>query len=71
MCIRFQLLFLLVALTFFTSCKTNREKTDPGVTITDTTLKFEPNWESIKKNYKDPKWFNEAKFGIFIHWGVY
>ncbi|MDO6801359.1 alpha-L-fucosidase [Wenyingzhuangia sp. 1_MG-2023] len=32
---------------------------------------FEPNWESIKKNYKDPEWFNKQKFGIFIHWGAY
>lgn len=40
--------------------------------VTDTLIKkYEPNWESIKKNYKDPKWFNEQKFGIFIHWGAY
>lgn len=32
---------------------------------------FQPNWESIKKNYKDPAWFNKQKFGIFIHWGAY
>ncbi|WP_094766636.1 alpha-L-fucosidase [Pseudozobellia thermophila] len=33
--------------------------------------KFEPNWESIKAHYKDPEWFNDQKFGIFIHWGAY
>ncbi|MDV7185860.1 alpha-L-fucosidase [Lutibacter sp. TH_r2] len=33
--------------------------------------KYEANWESIKKNYKDPEWFNKTKFGIFIHWGAY
>ena len=33
--------------------------------------RFEPNWKSIKENYKDPKWFNDQKFGIFIHWGAY
>lgn len=32
---------------------------------------FKPNWESIKENYKVPKWFLDAKFGIFIHYGVY
>ncbi|UZO82291.1 alpha-L-fucosidase [Aquimarina sp. ERC-38] len=32
---------------------------------------FEANWESIKTNYKDPEWFNNQKFGIFIHWGAY
>ena len=32
---------------------------------------FEPNWDSIRANYKVPEWFQDAKFGIFIHWGVY
>lgn len=32
---------------------------------------FEPTWESLKANYKTPNWFNQAKFGIFIHWGLY
>lgn len=32
---------------------------------------FEPTWESIGKNYKTPAWFEDAKFGIFLHWGLY
>lgn len=35
------------------------------------TKRFEPNWESIAKQYKIPEWYKDAKFGIFIHWGVY
>ncbi|NQT87916.1 alpha-L-fucosidase, partial [bacterium] len=31
---------------------------------------FEPTWESLKK-YSVPAWYQDAKFGIFIHWGVY
>lgn len=31
---------------------------------------YQPTWESIDKR-PTPSWFNEAKFGIFIHWGVY
>jgi len=27
-------------------------------------------WESIDKR-KNPTWFEDAKFGIFIHWGIY
>ena len=27
-------------------------------------------WESLS-NYKTPDWFRDAKFGIFIHWGIY
>jgi alpha-L-fucosidase len=32
--------------------------------------RFQPTWESLK-NYQCPEWFKDAKFGIFIHWGVY
>lgn len=32
---------------------------------------YQPNIESIRKSYKFPKWFQDDKFGIFIHWGVY
>ena len=31
---------------------------------------YEANWESLK-NYDIPTWFQDAKFGIFIHWGPY
>jgi alpha-L-fucosidase len=31
---------------------------------------FEPSWESLEK-YEVPKWYLDAKFGIFIHWGPY
>jgi alpha-L-fucosidase len=32
--------------------------------------KYEPNWASLDER-ATPAWFNEAKFGIFIHWGAY
>jgi alpha-L-fucosidase len=32
---------------------------------------YHPTWESLRDNYHLPTWFNEAKFGIFIHWGLY
>jgi alpha-L-fucosidase len=31
---------------------------------------FQPNWESLKA-YTVPAWYEDAKFGIFIHWGIY
>ncbi len=34
------------------------------------TERFQPTWSSLKK-YQCPDWFRDAKFGIFIHWGVY
>lgn len=32
--------------------------------------KYLPNWESLDSR-TIPSWFNDAKFGIFIHWGIY
>jgi alpha-L-fucosidase len=32
---------------------------------------FQPTWDSLKENYRAPQWFAEAKFGLFMHWGLY
>ncbi|MFT4152863.1 alpha-L-fucosidase [Parafilimonas sp.] len=32
--------------------------------------KFQPNWASLNSR-KMPEWFQQDKFGIFIHWGLY
>ena len=34
------------------------------------TDKFQPTVESLEA-YKCPEWFRDAKFGIYLHWGVY
>ncbi len=31
---------------------------------------FKDSWESLQQ-YQVPRWYQDAKFGIFIHWGVY
>ncbi len=31
---------------------------------------YKPSWESLDKR-PVPQWFEDSKFGIFIHWGVY
>ena len=32
--------------------------------------KYEPRWESLDTR-PAPSWFEDAKFGIFLHWGPY
>jgi alpha-L-fucosidase len=32
---------------------------------------FQPDWKNIGEHYQIPEWFKDAKFGIFICWGVY
>jgi alpha-L-fucosidase len=31
---------------------------------------YRPDWEALCK-YEIPQWYQDAKFGIFIHWGVF
>ena len=32
---------------------------------------FAPEWDSIREHYRSPAWLHAAKFGIFLHWGLY
>src|SRR4028118_303542 len=32
---------------------------------------FQDNGASLEENYTVPQWYQDAKFGIFIHWGPY
>ncbi len=32
--------------------------------------RYQANWDSIDRR-PSPQWYTDAKFGIFIHWGVY
>ncbi|MCK9344214.1 MAG: alpha-L-fucosidase [Massilibacteroides sp.] len=76
------LLFSLLAAGLLTSCTSNGEKNNttvkeysgPNIETTTSpkgTNLFKPDSTSIAQNYKIPDWFKDAKFGIFIHWGVY
>ena len=48
------------------SCKDSEPNTQPEIANT-----YEPNWESLSKHKEDPEWFQDSKFGIYFHWGVY
>jgi len=40
------------------------------VDATDAQGPYQPAWESLQ-HFQVPEWYQDAKFGIFIHWGVY
>ena len=40
----------------------------PALRLQAAPRQFEPTWESLKQ-YQVPKWFSDAKFGIWAHWG--
>jgi len=35
-----------------------------------TAARYKPNWQSIDSRPL-PQWFDDAKIGIFLHWGVF
>ncbi len=55
------------------SCK----QSNPKETITNEESKpkiaerYTADWQSLKKHNAAPEWFQDAKFGIYFHWGVY
>ena len=51
---------IIFSLIFF-SCQ--QKKIEPE--------KYKPEWSSLSKHNESPKWFEDAKFGIYFHWGVY
>lgn len=40
------------------------------VTFANAQKKYSPTWESLDTRPIE-KWYTDAKFGIFIHWGLY
>ena len=41
----------------------------PGIRAADE-VRYAPKWESLDRR-STPQWYLDAKFGVFIHWGVY
>ncbi len=71
----YQLIFASLMVLVFVGCETPKNNASTvaasaTTTTTSDTKKYEPNWESLAQ-YQIPDWYSDAKFGIFIHWGVY
>ena len=32
---------------------------------------YTPSWSSVDQHPPAPEWFQDAKFGIYYHWGVF
>jgi alpha-L-fucosidase len=41
------------------------------ITIAKADAKYQDNLPSIAASYQIPEWFRDAKFGLFLHWGIY
>lgn len=52
------LYLLLLVSMFLSACKSSQPK-----------AKYEANWDSLSQINPTPDWFQDAKFGIYAHWG--
>ena len=54
------------------SLRSAEDKTDSSYSIVSSVsfVKYKPNWKSLDSRPL-PEWFDDAKIGIFIHWGVF
>ena len=63
----------LLVLTLSVSAMSEDQKVEESVKKIEGVIAKGPysaSWDSLEK-FKVPKWYEDAKFGIFIHWGVY
>jgi alpha-L-fucosidase len=63
----------LLALSFSVSGQPNEKRLEDTLRKIDGVVAQGPyhaSWESLQA-YRVPKWYLDAKFGIFIHWGVF
>jgi alpha-L-fucosidase len=64
---------ILFVLTFCVTARSEDRKIEDAIKRIDAVVAqgpFRASWESLEA-YKVPEWYKDAKFGIFIHWGVY
>lgn len=59
----------LIALLLLLGCQTSTTKKTADQETQ--TITYEETWESIAQHNEEPEWFQDAKLGIYFHWGVY
>ena len=67
------LIALVLAMMFSAPALAQDPRVEEAVKKIDAVVKrgpFQASWDSLEK-YQVPEWYRDAKFGIFIHWGVY
>jgi len=52
----------LILISVLLSCQTATKKEEQ---------KYQTSWESLAQHNEEPGWFQDAKLGIYFHWGVY
>jgi len=62
------LVFAILVLATIPSCTNSEELSNKKSTVVK---EYEPTWSSLSKHEEAPEWLQDAKLGIYFHWGVY
>lgn len=68
---RQQIVGLVLFCAMLASCTQGNVINIDSVASPKGTEVFKADLDSIAQHYEFPQWYTDAKFGIFIHWGVY
>ena len=68
---RLNIAVIALALTAFSCTQDSKPSTTEETSESPNNTVYEPNWESLSKHTIAPEWFQDAKLGIYFHWGVY
>ncbi len=63
-----KIILLLLIFAILEGCGSSQKKVSKEE---NSTPKYEENWESLAEHNEQPDWFQDAKLGIYFHWGVY
>src|SRR5690348_12897568 len=64
---------ILLALAMISPARAQDPRVEEAIRKIDAVVArgpYQASWDSLEK-YEVPEWYRDAKFGIFIHWGVY
>ncbi len=61
----------LLLLAFLVSLSCTNKSQAPSTDNTEETQLYQPDWGSLSNHNEAPDWFQNAKLGIYFHWGVY
>lgn len=65
---KYKIVLLFFVLAILNGCGTATKKINEDE---NSVPKYEANWESLAQHNEEPDWFQDAKLGIYFHWGVY
>lgn len=63
-------LFLILAVGLSLAACQSSEESKEEMAVSEPTPVFTPDYASLSQ-HELPEWYNDAKLGIFIHWGLY